>query len=319
MKCPTCARNQKVKYGLVCSCGYRFIFNPKDTQTLGLTDGKFVAAANRASQNGTVAFTDNQLYAAYAAKLKSPRKALLAAAFIVGLVGLLVLLASPVVGFMIMVAAAILFAFSLAARAQSLTRKQFLVAIEKWLDAGKDIDGLIREPGLQHPPDNWNEHDIYDYGVERILVVQRDLLVDLMVRNGQHAEQRMLVVSLSGYPDYIQPHVNRLLNERDDLPVFLLHDADAAGVQMEQQVRNSWLALGNHPVIDMGFFPEDFQKLKRTQNFENQKSERSLPADALMFGALVTGMGACFATRATFAQELMREHQNQMNSGSSFG
>ncbi|MEZ6135551.1 MAG: hypothetical protein R3C53_11640 [Pirellulaceae bacterium] len=102
--------------------------------------------------------------------------------------------------------------------------------------------------------------------------------------------------------------------------MFLLHDADASGAAMAQRVNSlAWLQLGDQPVIDMGFFTNDFEKLKRTKNFENQQSERALPADALLIGSLALGMGACFASQSTFADELLREHRNQMDSGSSFG
>lgn len=321
MKCPSCGRNQPAKAGLKCfGCHYRFTFNPKEPATAGLTDGKFLSAVKRAGQNGTAAFTDNQLYAVYAAKIKSPRIVLIVIACVVAGAGIVIFRASRVAGLVVLGISAAIFVLALIARAPVLRRERFLAGVQKWLDQGKPIEGLLQEPSLGTPPESWNEQDIYDYGAERVLIVQRDLLVDLMVKNNQHSEQRMLVIAESGYPQYLIPHVNRLLDERSDLPVYLLHDADAAGASMAQRVCSlSWLHLGNHPVIDMGFFSHDFEKLKRTRNFENQQSERSLPADALLMGTLVTGLGACFAAQSTLGDEIMREHQNQMNANSSFG
>ncbi len=179
---------------------------------------------------------------------------------------------------------------------------------------------MIFKPGPHTPPEEWGESDIYEYEVERILIVQRDILVDLMVRNNQHAEHRMLVISETGHPAYMVPHVVRLLNERDDLTTFLLHDADAIGAGLKKRVKKlRWLPLKPHPVIDMGFFPDDFTKLKHTRNYENRQRERTLPADALMLGALVTGMSACFASHSTFAEELSREVENSITSSSDFG
>ena len=68
--------------------------------------------------------------------------------------------------------------------------------------------------------------------MERILVVARDLLVDLMINNNRHTDQRILVLAESGYPDYLVPRARQLLEERCDLPVFLLHDATPSGVAM---------------------------------------------------------------------------------------
>ncbi len=321
MKCPECQHDQKVKYGMQCGrCGYRFTFNPKTFATKGLTDGRFLAAVQRASQQGTAVFTDNQLYAAYGIKARSNRMPLLVFGCLVGFVGLMITFANKVVGVAVLGVAAVLIALGVTARANVMRRAQFMDALDDWLMAGKEVPGLIREPSLHQPPESWPEPDIYDYGAERILIVERDLMVDLLVKNNQHVEQRMLVVSESGYPEYIVPHVNRLLEEHPQLPVFLMHDADEHGIQLQQRLQSlGWLKLGNHPVVDLGFFPEDFEQLKRTQNFENQRSDRMLPADALLIGSLATGLGACFASQCTFADELKREQQNQMAAGSSFG
>ena len=78
MKCPKCGRNQKVKDGLTCGgCQYRFSFNPKESPTKGVTDGKFEACIQAASQKDTAYFTRNQLYAVYCRKMNpSPLKSI---------------------------------------------------------------------------------------------------------------------------------------------------------------------------------------------------------------------------------------------------
>lgn len=320
MKCPECSYNQKVKYGLVCNCGYRFSFNPKTPTSAGLTDGKFTGAIAKASQNGTVVFTDNQLYAAYASKVKSPKIPLLIVAAIIGVVGLAVMSQDRWLGIAITAAACGLACVVGIARPSLLSRKQFDGCISRWKADGKAIPGMLETPSLHAPPAEWPENDIYDYGVERILIVQRDLLVDLFVKNNQHAEQRMLVIAESGYPNYLCERVNLLLAERQDLPVFLLHDADSSGRAMIQRVRSlPWLKLGAHPLTDLGLFPSDFKKLKRAANYDAGRSDRELPVDALLVGSLGIGMAACFATQTSFGEQLMRERQNAAESSSSFG
>ena len=64
--------------------------------------------------------------------------------------------------------------------------------MRKWVGVQGPIEKMIETPRLGTPPPEFEEPDLYDYGVERILVVQHDLLVDLFVLNGLHAEQRML-------------------------------------------------------------------------------------------------------------------------------
>ena len=61
MLCPKCNYNQKYKHGLQCySCKYVFIFDPK---TDGFADGRFQKIVEKISENNTVYFTKNQLYA----------------------------------------------------------------------------------------------------------------------------------------------------------------------------------------------------------------------------------------------------------------
>lgn len=321
MKCPRCGHNHPAKQGLTCSkCHYGFTFSPKDSNTAGLTDGKFEAAIKRASQNGTALFTDNQLYAAYASKMRPVRLPLIVLTIGLAMFGFIFRNEGIFVASVFFVLALFALLATLFGKSRVLPRNKFRTATEKWLRHDKPIPGLIREPTLHTPPESWQEPDIYDYGVERILLVQRDLLVDLFVKNNQHAEQRMVVIAESGYPEYLIPRVIHLLDQRDDLPIYLLHDADSDGIGMTHRLRSlDWLNLGSHPVIDLGFFPTDFEKLKRTHNFDNRRSERSLPADALLLGPLVTGIGACFASQSTFADELLREQQNQMSFESSFG
>jgi hypothetical protein len=321
MKCPKCGHKHPAKQGMHCSkCRHHFVFNPKESRTMGLTDGKFEAAIKRAGQNGTYFFTANQLYAAYASSQKVVRVPLIIGGAVMAFGGIMFVATSPLIGMGLFAVASLAFLAAYFSKPQVLRREYFQAAVGKWLSRHGKIQGLITEPALHQPPPEWPEEDIYDYGAERILIVQRDLLVDLFVRNKQHAEQRMLVISESGYPEYLIPLANQLLDERDDLPVYLMHDADDAGTQMKNRVRSlSWLRLRNHKLVDMGFFKSDFEKLKRTRNFDNRSSDRALPADALMMGAMVTGLGACFLTQSTFADELLRERANEMNSGSSFG
>ena len=51
----------------------------------------------------------------------------------------------------------------------------------KWLRTGKTdrLQKMLTTAQLGTPPPDWPEPDIYDYGVERILIVEHDILVDL--------------------------------------------------------------------------------------------------------------------------------------------
>jgi len=322
MKCPQCRHNHPVKQGMKCSkCFYPFTFNPKESRSKALTDGKFETSIRKASQNGTAVFTKNQLYAAYA-------KIATGSGFVPLVIGIFLVITGVFtfffifsqIGLMILAFGGFFLLTGLFGNAKPISRSFFLQGVQRWQKAGKPIEGLIDEPSLQTPPADWAENDIYQYGVERILIVQRDILVDLMVKNNQHSEQRMLVIAESGYPEYLQPRVKQLLDESDDLSVFLLHDATASGKKMKQRVLDlKWLPLRSHRLIDLGFFRDDYAKLKRADTVRGGYQGNDMPADALMLGAMTLALGACFSTNSVIADEITREATNTANSGSSFG
>ncbi|MDA1018096.1 MAG: hypothetical protein O3A00_27020 [Planctomycetota bacterium] len=139
--------------------------------------------------------------------------------------------------------------------------------------------------------------------------------MDLFVKNGVHAELKMLVLAESGFPEYIVPVAKRLSNEREDLPVFLLHDATLHGIEMEERVLDSdLLPIEGHPITDLGMFPSDFRKLKRTADFDPRNEDRTLPADAMMLPFMTMGLGAMVGGLA-FGEMLEEQNRQSMADG----
>jgi len=71
---------------------------------------------------------------------------------------------------------------------------------------------MLVKAALHQPPPDFTEPDIYDYGVESILVVDRDILVDVFVKNGFHAQQHVLVISINRYPAYLLAEARKALD-----------------------------------------------------------------------------------------------------------
>ena len=327
MKCPQCSRNHRLRrHGMKCRyCHYHFCFNPKAQGTRRLTDGKFLACVRAASQNDTTYFTRNQLYAVYCRRLrKSPVTSL-----VIG--GVLLMVAAGTyfiarhdnpevrgVDYVLGVAGIIVIGFGQYIARQGIPRQYFDFVLGRWLGHGRKLDRLLEQPSLHEPPPEWNELDIYDYGVERLLIVEHDLLVDLFVKNGVHAEQRMLVISESGYPDYLMEVARRLLDEQPDLPVFLLHDATAHGTAMQERLLSSgMLPVESHPLVDLGMRPLDFRKLKRTKQFDRANSNRDLPVDALLLPFMTMGLGIAMTEQMAFSEII--EGQDEGGISDDFG
>lgn len=344
MKCPTCATSQKRKDGMTCAkCGYTYAFDPRAD---GISDGKFLALIRTASAKDTVYFTFNQLYAVYcrgrsriiAAIVESKLGPLGVFGLVLAIVGGTLVLggwASDATTMLVVGAALTLGGLvlrSIGRNTRELAPERTeppgaeLLAgwIRKWAAAGKPNPKLLEAPALHSAPAPYRESDIYDYGVERIIIVEHDLLVDLLVKNNQHAEQRALVISETGYPSYLLPHAKRLLDQRPDLPVVLFHDATPQGTQMATRLRRGGLfPLGARKLIDAGLFPKDVPKIRSLDATLPGTYGNAARADFLPFAAMAGGLagvvGAGVLTSAALAHGTAAMPSDGSSDGGSSG
>ena len=333
MKCPQCSKDHKRKEGMTCTCGYRFAIDPKEASTYRITDGKLMAAVRGASGNGTFHFTKNQLYSRMAKNMAPTFGARVAS----GIIGAVFIGGSLFFGNMIqrdhgdpviLLIPAILFLIGcfcikyMLLPGPGLKRKVFDTVFNQWKSAGKEVPGLVEHPRMSLPPPQWEEDDIYSYGVERILVVQHDILVDLLVLNEFHAQQGTLVLSEQGYPIYLVKLANRFLDETPDLPIYLLHDSTPEGALMKGRVETSkHLRVGGHPVIDLGIFPNDVKRMKVLRPLQPKRQNYAVPVDYLPYPNLSGAIGVGLLEGIVFAEMLDRavDPTSAQDSGSSFG
>ena len=184
-------------------------------------------------------------------------------------------------------------------------RTKFRQLLSKWQQKHGRLERLVTEPQMHEPPPEWTEPDIYDYGVERLLIVQHDLLVDLLVKNGVHAEQRALILAESGYPYYLFPLAVKALRENPELPIYLLHDATTAGGDLASRLQDiEYLECEGHPQIDLGLFPENVKRINKLKVLRPQKSDYQIPVDALPFATLSLGLAEGLAAQMTLGELL---------------
>ena len=104
---------------------------------------------------------------------------------------------------------------------------------------------------LQQPPVE-NLEDAR-YAPERILVVERDDLVDMLVRNRFHANHKTAVISRSGYPRRVVEACRHFLRQHPDIPVQLLHDASLKGFNLKAQLEaDARWPLAGQRLVDIG-------------------------------------------------------------------
>lgn len=158
---------------------------------------------------------------------------------------------------------------------------------------------LLLQPSLHEPPAAFPEKDLFDYGVERIILVERRLLVDLLVRNGFHADQNALIFSRDGYPAYIVQRAQKMLKEDASLPVYLLHDASEAGMAMVQKKR-----LSGRVVIDLGIRPEHVEKMHFLKALQLDRKGYKAPLDILPYPIMATICGQALYEKRTLSEVL---------------
>jgi len=305
MKCPQCGHNHlRGKRGMTCSkCKRTFILDPKRWVvggTLGVTDGRFLGVIKRASGNDTRYFTANEFYTHARMKLKTGWFGLIPALIMLLIGGGMIVFAAGSViasnddsgisgGRLFMIILGGFFSFAgvgvLFSTLQKLPREKWDKIVATW-KAREPIPRLLEEPRLHQPPPDWKEPDIYAYGAERLIICQHDLLVDWLVLNEFHLNERSLVLSESGYPEYLLGPVQELLRAQPDMPIFLLHDGTPLGTAMNERIlKNPKFEVGSHPIVDLGLYADDVRKL-RLPSFLRRQDQ--LAVDCIPFVSLTT-------------------------------
>lgn len=292
MKCPSCQHDQKYRDGMRCTqCDYAFVFNPKEGAMLG--DAGVLNLVRIASGNHTEAFTEAQLRTVYVAKKASWVGGWIGSIFFLGLAAFLAFGPKAYIpaGMVGTVGACFLIytlrwkvpwksdhTDALVEGYRTLKGKHHLPKPAQF------IDGTTRL--LEAPPASRAE-DAFDYGVERVLVVDTPHVVDLLVANNVHADLRCAIVDQHGYPAFVQDPIVDMLQDRPDLSVFLLHGTDGMEVP-------KWLPP-DQPLVDIGLTLDDFRLLKLfRRGLDPDKG--ALPVDALPNRTLHGILERCFAT-----------------------
>ncbi len=308
---------------MTCACGYHFVFNPKIDR---LTDGKFQTVIKQASKNDTYFFTKNQLYTAFCRKSPKPVSVLvLIGIFIVSvfvvIIGLMIGSWEVTVG---SVFVAVLFLGALFGIPSSikkfLSRDNFDTLLHRWMQVN-EIPKLLVKPQLGAPPaQQWQEPDIFDYGVERILVVEHDILVDLFVKNGFHAEQSCLIISANGYPTYLAQRLPELVKKNKNISIFLLHDFSPTGSTVVNKFLDSHKELfKNARILDVGLFQEDVKKIKVFKRLMLEKEPKRVPVDAIPYAYLALLFSGSISKGIPFSHLLLEWLEDDGDDGGSYG
>jgi len=267
-----------------------------DPQTDGIADLEWQELIARASGDGRHFFSENQLYLAYARnKVKVTRYVARRGGF--GLVMIVCGLATwiyalkvdwgitLVLGIACTLSGVAMVGTGVVTRREPASRELVQRWLSKWLTE-HESERLISTPKLESAALEYRPAEAHC-----LILVQRDLLVDLLLRNGAQSDLNALIVAESGYPAELAEEARRALAARPELPVIALHDATPEGVAMLSRLHKSRVfPLSSRNVVDAGLFPADVTWLAELAPAIPAGYTQSVPVDSLSYDALLTGL-----------------------------
>lgn len=254
MRCPECSHRQKFKDGAHCQkCRYRFVFRRQQDQISDFTLRQIIL---RLSDQGHYAFTATQLALEICRLWRKKALGLFGC-------GLIALIVSVIAGLVVFtewggLGAALVpliilpLAFWLGRRSKATLSIGKARRIVTQYHQAHPIQGLADGAAFRRitPPADFQEPH---YAPERMLIVERDELVDLLVRNRFHLTAKAAIVSRTGYPEPVFAACQAFLRNHPNTPAQVLHDASLQGFALTAQLAadRQWRFAVAH-LVDLG-------------------------------------------------------------------
>jgi hypothetical protein len=254
MRCPECNHNQKYKDGIRCNkCRYSFVFRKKDDQISDFTLRQII---QRLSDNGQYAFTATQLALEicrlWRKKTLGPVGCSIIALIVSVIAGLIAFGTWSWWGGILIFAVILPLAIWLGQReknklpigkARNIVSKYHQIHPIQELADGAAFRNQTPVADLQDP----------HYAPERILIVERDDLVDMLIRNRFHLTAKAAVVSRTGYPERVFAACREFLRNHPNTPMQVVHDASPQGFALTTQLATDakW-QFARQRLVDLG-------------------------------------------------------------------
>jgi hypothetical protein len=236
MKCLRCGTQNDYRdrqggaRGSCASCGKPFAFEPREDDPI--TDGAFNSAIAAVSDDGRLAWLDRHLYYEVARRVRRRR----------------------------------LF-HRLTRRARvSLDHDRYSLLFARWVATYGEPPGLLKPNAFAVDIRRADRaEDAADYGFDRLLVCDSDDIVDVLLANSFHADNRCAVLSVTGYPSWAYELLMPRLRAAPPAIVAVVHDSDVEGCRLGARVKSGphWFAgVKDLDVVDAGLRPADASRFR---------------------------------------------------------
>lgn len=341
MRCPKCSHVHKYKDGMKCvQCGYRFVFNPKTDK---LRDNVISQMIQQLSDNGHYYFTRTQLATEIGKYWRKQKIGPIGFVIIVLILWSIISAIFELSWFTVVVVLPLTIFWAIRSKNRiafkdvqdSIQRYHKIHPIEQMVNGKAFVDTpdnpiQLKQKissldfSLDNPAAIDTQQEDWFLAPEHILIVERDDIVDMLIRNRFHLETKTLVVSFSGYPTSAFKACPGFIKNNPNMSVQVLHDASVNSFGFIHKIRGDakWrfarenlveLGLSRKSLADKSelrpwlsgtssgkiIFSKDFNKMLR--------EGRSFPIDSLppkpllnqLSAAVVAGV-LTFAVAETF-------------------
>jgi hypothetical protein len=240
--------------------------NPKEAPYI--SDRGMKGIVDKLSSADRHYFTFNQLYASlYRAAAKKKRKSSLAAAVILSI--FLVLVSFFVAKFTVFLIVACVVGIGLGLfvilrnRPIRLPHEALVKSIKTYSQRHPIETMVTGERFSGNVPKEKIQQELFSYAPQRILIVPSNELVDMLVLNRFHIDNKAAIISSSKYPEHVFKACQKMLENHPEIPVEVVHDASQAGQRLVEILKAdpSW-NLRDKEVRDLGLFPKDVEAMK---------------------------------------------------------
>lgn len=280
-----------------CVCGYQFVFDPKTPPYI--SDRGLHGLIQTASSLNTRYFTLDSLYGTMKRKFQGKPSAWHWLAIVT------MVLIALIMDVVIFWAAAVIYLIVVITKikkAKDMGFEDLQLVMKKWQQSELKSEFYLDKPSLHSPPPNYNEKDIYDYGVEKIILVDNDLTVDYLVKNNEHVNAKALIISSLGYPNYLQNVCKQIVTEQTDVPVLLFHSVNVNKLNMTSEFqKNTGIEFKSDNVHDVAINQQQLKHKKLVKGLA-QKDLARLTVEMLPFAAVAMVCAMGIGALAQFAQ-----------------
>jgi hypothetical protein len=138
----------------------------------------------------------------------------------------------------------------------------FTRALQRWKKIYPDsLRGLMPPAAENRLPAPLPAEQLHAYALERVVICDKPEMVDFLLANQFHLEQKCAVLCFNGYPHDSFEAIRALLQRSPRLMVYLIHNASLNGCRILPELRQP-LWFPGAQIFDIGLSPHQAQAFR---------------------------------------------------------